>query len=251
MPELRNPRHERFCQEMMVDFNATQAAIRAGFSTRTAGSQGHDLLKKPEIQARLGELRESIAERLDIESAEVFRRWWHTATADPNELTQHRRGACRYCHGANHLFMWRTQREFDDAYARWLKDSPPEGAPLHMAEAHNAIEPITEGGFGYSRTADPDPACPECDGMGVGYVWVADTRKVSEQGRLLFNGVKETKAGIEILMADRQKALELVARNLGMLKDVGVAEVSGALADLIREINAKGSTAPINDGGAA
>jgi phage terminase small subunit len=46
-----NPKQERFAQEYIIDYNATQAAIRAGYSEKTAGSQAHDLLKKPEIQA--------------------------------------------------------------------------------------------------------------------------------------------------------------------------------------------------------
>ncbi len=246
--ELANAQHERFCQELMVDFNATKAAIRAGYATSGAGVQAARLLKNASVQARLGELREAVADKLNIESAEVFRRWWHTATADPNELTQHRRGACRYCHGSGHAYQWRTQREFDEAHAQWLKDTPSAGASDTIVAAHTSLQPMLDGGLGYQRTRDPDPDCPECDGMGVGYVWVADTRRISEQARLLYNGVKESRNGIEIFMADRQKALELVARNLGMLKDVGVAEIAGPLAELIREINKTGSTAPINDG---
>jgi phage terminase small subunit len=38
-----------FCHEYLKDFNGTQAAIRAGYSVRSAYSQAHDLLKKPEI----------------------------------------------------------------------------------------------------------------------------------------------------------------------------------------------------------
>lgn len=39
-----------FCEEYLKDFNATQAAIRAGYSTQSAYSIGHENLKKPEIQ---------------------------------------------------------------------------------------------------------------------------------------------------------------------------------------------------------
>lgn len=41
----------KFVDEYLKDFNATQAAIRSGFSFKTAGVQGHELLKKPKIQA--------------------------------------------------------------------------------------------------------------------------------------------------------------------------------------------------------
>ncbi len=52
-----NARQARFCQEYIVDLCATQAATRAGYSERTAYSQAHDLLRKPEIAARIAELQ--------------------------------------------------------------------------------------------------------------------------------------------------------------------------------------------------
>lgn len=39
-----------FCNEYLIDLNATQAAIRAGYSEKTAYSIGNENLKKPEIQ---------------------------------------------------------------------------------------------------------------------------------------------------------------------------------------------------------
>lgn len=43
------PKQARFVAEYLVDLNATQAAIRAGYSKKTAESQGHENLSKPEI----------------------------------------------------------------------------------------------------------------------------------------------------------------------------------------------------------
>lgn len=45
------PKHERFVAEYLKDCNATQAAIRAGYSAKTAKVQGSDLLTKPDIKA--------------------------------------------------------------------------------------------------------------------------------------------------------------------------------------------------------
>ena len=39
-----------FCEEYLIDLNATQAALRAGYSEKTAYSIGNENLKKPEIQ---------------------------------------------------------------------------------------------------------------------------------------------------------------------------------------------------------
>ncbi len=46
-------KQRRFVEEYLVDHNATQAAIRAGYSEKTAYSIGHENLKKPEIAAAI------------------------------------------------------------------------------------------------------------------------------------------------------------------------------------------------------
>ena len=43
-------KQKRFCDEYLIDLNATQAAIRAGYSKKTAYSIGIENLKKPVIQ---------------------------------------------------------------------------------------------------------------------------------------------------------------------------------------------------------
>lgn len=55
-----NNRQQLFCEEYLKDMNATQAAIRAGYSEKTAYSQGQRLLKNVEIKNRLKEIREKI-----------------------------------------------------------------------------------------------------------------------------------------------------------------------------------------------
>lgn len=66
-----NDRQRRFVDEYLIDLNATQAAIRAGYSERTAGSQGHDLLKKPEIQKALTKGRERLADKAGVTAQRV------------------------------------------------------------------------------------------------------------------------------------------------------------------------------------
>ena len=57
-----SPKAERFVSEYLIDLSATQAAIRAGYSAKTAGAIGHELLKKPEVAAALQEARAKTAE---------------------------------------------------------------------------------------------------------------------------------------------------------------------------------------------
>ena len=58
MAELHNKKHEKFCTEYVKDMNATQAAIRAGYSENTASAQGSRLLNNVNIKQRVAELRE-------------------------------------------------------------------------------------------------------------------------------------------------------------------------------------------------
>lgn len=66
-----NARQARFVEEYLVDMNATQAAIRAGYSEKTAYSQGSRLLKNAEIQARVRARTDEINSRLIAKQTEV------------------------------------------------------------------------------------------------------------------------------------------------------------------------------------
>jgi len=69
-----NERQTRFAEEYAVDFNATQAAIRAGYSEKTAGAIGWELLKKPEIQQRIEFAKAEQSKRTAIDADWVLRR---------------------------------------------------------------------------------------------------------------------------------------------------------------------------------
>lgn len=59
MAVLANKRHEKFCHEYIKDMNATQAAIRTGYSEKTAKMQGSRLMTNDDIKARVKELRDA------------------------------------------------------------------------------------------------------------------------------------------------------------------------------------------------
>jgi phage terminase small subunit len=61
-----NPRQLRFVEEYLVDLNATQAAIRAGYSARTAAVIGNENLKKPYIQSAIQIAQLARSERTQI-----------------------------------------------------------------------------------------------------------------------------------------------------------------------------------------
>ena len=81
-----NDQQQLFVLEYLVDFNATKAAIRAGYSKRSAGSIGHELLKKPEIQSAVSEAVKERTERTQIDADWVLRRLAADLTADIADL---------------------------------------------------------------------------------------------------------------------------------------------------------------------
>lgn len=79
-------KQKRFGDEYLVDLVATKAAIRAGYSPSSAYSQGHDLLKKPEMQAYLDVKRRELQEKTGITMEKVLREYSRIAFFDPRQL---------------------------------------------------------------------------------------------------------------------------------------------------------------------
>jgi phage terminase small subunit len=65
-------KQQRFVDEYLIDLNATQAAIRAGYSAKTAYSIGDENLKKPEIAAAVQKAMDSRAARTGITADRVL-----------------------------------------------------------------------------------------------------------------------------------------------------------------------------------
>jgi phage terminase small subunit len=60
------PKQERFVQEYLVDLNATQAAIRAGYSPNTAKEIGYKLVHKSSLQQAIYQRRQRLTEKTEI-----------------------------------------------------------------------------------------------------------------------------------------------------------------------------------------
>jgi len=81
-----NAKHKMFCKEYLIDFNATQAATRAGYSKKTAGSIGFELLKKPEIAEYLEAQTKKRCDRLDITADKVLQELAKIGFSDIREM---------------------------------------------------------------------------------------------------------------------------------------------------------------------
>lgn len=67
-------KQELFIQEYLIDKNATQAAIRAGYSEQTAAIIGHENLRKPNIRRRINEALGEIIERAKVDATWIRER---------------------------------------------------------------------------------------------------------------------------------------------------------------------------------
>lgn len=65
-------KQEKFVKEYLTDLNATQAAIRAGYSEKTAYSQGQRLLKNVEIQKELAKHQKALQDKTEITQEKVI-----------------------------------------------------------------------------------------------------------------------------------------------------------------------------------
>lgn len=66
------PRRERFCQEYVIDFNAKQAAIRAGYSQQNPTQEGSRLLTYADVKIRVAELADGVTERAKLTADAVL-----------------------------------------------------------------------------------------------------------------------------------------------------------------------------------
>jgi len=62
MPKL-TAKQDMFCKEYLIDLNATQAAIRAGYSKKTAYAMGHENLRKPKLAKEIQILNDERSKR--------------------------------------------------------------------------------------------------------------------------------------------------------------------------------------------
>lgn len=110
-------KQQRFCDEYLIDLNATQAAIRAGYSTRTAQQMGAENLSKPVV-------KEYIAARMAEKESELI--------ADQNEvlkyLTSVMRGQSR-----SSVVVVESAGDFT-SQAREMEKAPDEKERLKAAE---------------------------------------------------------------------------------------------------------------------
>ena len=70
---MLNEKQKQFCEEYIIDLNGTQAAIRAGYSEKTANRIASELLSKLDIQEYICVLKNKRSERVKYSQDELMR----------------------------------------------------------------------------------------------------------------------------------------------------------------------------------
>ncbi len=211
-----------FVSEYLKDGDGLAAMARAGYSPDDGNVSR--LLNRDDVKAEIARRLAARLAKHEVIAEKVLARYATIAFADPRKLIEYRRTCCRHCHGFEHEYQ-RTDREMRKARADWNALPEKDRKTIRFDEL---------GGTGYDRRAPPAEDCPECFGQGVEQVYVHDTRTYDDEAAALYNGVKTTAHGLEIQMANRDGALEKIAKHLGMFVDKVEHSASGDFAILLR-----------------
>ena len=216
------PRQQRFVDEYLIDLNATQAAIRAGYSKKTAQEQSSRLLSNVMVSAAVEAARKMQQERTQIAADAVLREAWNIAIADVRELVQVKVGCCRHCYGEG-FRRHRTLAEYNHDREEFARKGGEAG------------EFEDQGGIGFNSLRRPNAECPECSGDGQARTVIMDTRDLSEQATAIYAGAKQTKYGIEVMLHSKDAALEKLFKHLGLYEKDNQQRVD-PLASLLHTI---------------
>lgn len=178
-----------------------------------AGSAASRLLGTVNVQKLLSARVKAMFDRSEDLQDRMLAQQFALAFADPNELVEHRREPCRYCHGTGHLYQFKPSEyaEHEDKWQQVVRDAvaadkePPEFEP--------------KGGVGYDPRKPPHDDCPECYGEGVPRIVMKDTRNLSPGAKALYASAKYGKDGLEILTHSQEKAREVLLKILKLYDD--------------------------------
>lgn len=181
-----------------------------------ASVEATKLLANPNVALLVDQIKADILQRRKDAADALVNQCLAVLAYQPAEITKIVRVPCRYCHGHGHAYQWR-----ETEYMEKLKAAEAGGKPL----------PDIAGGFGYDTRLQPVDDCPNCNGRGLEMDVITPTDELSPQALAGFLGVKRTRNGLEILLADKDKAMERLARLLGLDKTtLNLTDNTAALA---------------------
>ena len=206
-----------FVAAYTTHWNGAKAVREAGYDTPNARNMAYEIRAKLHVKAAIDAEIEKQSKERALTKEKLIENLWLIATADPNELIEYRRVNCRHCYGEGHRHQY-TDHEMSVRRADHEKKTRGSSLPGDDDGFDYG------GGIGFDRTAEPNPDCPECRGVGDELIIAKDTRDLSPSARALYAGVKVTKEGLQILMHDQLAAQDKLARQFGLYVDRKVLE---------------------------
>jgi hypothetical protein len=201
--EPLDPRHETFVAEYMANGGIASRAYAVAYpdvtSTLAHRANGSRLRARPDVAARIHELRMIAAEALNASVAAWALEAHEIATARLVDVMPIDVFGCRHCHGIGGKWQWRDAVEACKAIDDWVKSSTspmPKPAPAG-----------TEGGYGYSSRAPVNPECEACRGAGDPVQRIIPSCDWPEGSKQAYEGVQVDGEGrvTKVIMADRSK----------------------------------------------
>lgn len=104
------PKQQRFVEEYLIDLNATQAAIRSGYSEKTAAAIGAENLIKPNIAKAIAEAQEKLSNKAQVTVEMVVQGLLNEAKDLSEGSTQSARVSA-WAHLGKHLGMFKDKIE--------------------------------------------------------------------------------------------------------------------------------------------
>ena len=116
------PKQQRFVDEYLIDLNATQAAIRAGYSLKTAEQQGFQLLKKTSVSEAIEQSQQERQKRTLVTQDDVIRGLL-TEAEWQGEGSSHSARVSAWAHLGKHLGMFKDK----------IEHTGPNGGPIDLS----------------------------------------------------------------------------------------------------------------------
>lgn len=205
-----------FVRQYTTHWNGAKAAREAGYETENARHVAFELRTKLHIKAAIEiELEKQRAENA-LTKEKLVEKLWSMASADPRELIDLQRVNCRHCWGEGHRYQY-TPHEM--AVRRADHEKKNRGSLPGDDDGFDY-----GGGVGFRKGREPNPECPECDGLGNDLIVAKDMRDLSPQALSILAGVKVTKEGLQVQMHDQMAAIDKLGRHFGMFVDRKVLE---------------------------
>ena len=104
------PKQQRFVEEYLIDLNATQAAIRAGYSEKTAKEIGSENLTKPNIAKAIAEAQEKLSNKAQV-TVEMVVQGLLDEAKDLSEGSTQSARVSAWAHLGKHLGMFKDKIE--------------------------------------------------------------------------------------------------------------------------------------------